>query len=109
MAVQNGEKYLPDYVLYMWHGKWLAFLIQVLLHVKVEVLKDEIYFVLSVHDVHQVDDTRMVQLLQQRHLPDGSARYSLVGVLYLYLFKGNNLKKREKMSESMAQSMFNCV
>jgi hypothetical protein len=33
----------------------------------------------------------MVQFLEQRHLPDRRTRYALIGVLYLYLFQGNNL------------------
>lgn len=103
MAVQDGEEHLPDDGLNMWHRQRLALLIQVLLHVQVKELENEIDFIFSMHNIEQVDNAWMVQLLQQGHLSYCGTRYSLIRMLYLYLFQGNNLYNQEKaMSESMA-------
>ena len=89
--MENGEEHLPDNVLDVLHRERLAFLVQVFLHVEVEELEDEVDLVLAMDDIQQIHYARMVQLLQQRHLPDRRARYTLVRVLYLYLFQSNNL------------------
>ena len=91
VAMENGEEHLPDNVLDVRHREWLALLVQVLLHVEVEVLEDEVDLVLAMDDVQEIHYAWMVQFLEQRHLPDRRTRYALIRVLYLYLFQGNNL------------------
>ena len=103
VAVQDGEEHLPDDGLDMRHRQRLAFLVQVLLHIQVKELENKIDFIFSMYNVEQVDNAGMVQLLQQGHLSYCGTRYSLVRMLYLYLFQSNNLYNQEKaMSESMA-------
>ena len=65
VTVQNCKKHLPDHVFNVLYCKWFAFLIKIFLHIEVEVFKDEVYLVLSVHDVNEVDNAWMVELLQE--------------------------------------------
>ena len=84
--MENGEEHLPDNVLDVPHREWLAFFVYVFLHVQVEELEDEVDHSPVIDDIQQIHYARMVELLQQRHLPDRRAWYTLVRVLYLYLF-----------------------
>lgn len=60
--------------------------VEVLLHILVEVLKDEEEAVLTVNDILEVDDVGVVfEFLQHSYLADGSARNSVVLVVNLDL------------------------
>ena len=63
MTMQNCKKHLPNDMFNMLYCQWLAFLIKIFLHVEVEELKDEVYLVLSMDDVNEVDNTGMVKFL----------------------------------------------
>jgi hypothetical protein len=64
-------------------GQRLSLCVKEFFHIKVEIFEDQIDFILPVNYVHQIDDARMIKFLEQRHLPDGCARNSLVRVLDL--------------------------
>ena len=60
MAMQQALKHLPNDGLGMRERHRVAFLIQVLLHVQVEILKDKVELVLSVDDINQINNSWVV-------------------------------------------------
>ena len=52
-------------------------LLQILLHVHVEVFEDEVKFIIAMHDVEQFNNVWVVKLFEERDLADGSARNAL--------------------------------
>jgi len=70
------------------------FLVQVLLHVLIEVLKDQEETVLrqTVNDIQQLDNVVvLLKFLQHSDLSDGCARNPIVAVVNLYLFDGDDV------------------
>jgi hypothetical protein len=59
MAVKKCLENLPYHRLYMWYSKGLAFVIKILLHIKVEVFKNKVDSVLTMNNVHQTNDSFM--------------------------------------------------
>jgi len=68
-----------------------TFLVKILFHVQIEVLKDQVNLILAMDDVHKVHDTRMVQFLKERHLTDGCAGNAFIRVLYFDFLQSDHL------------------
>ena len=67
------------------HG--LAPFIQVLLHVLVEILENQVELVVAVYNVEQVDNGRVVELSEQCDFANGGAGDTFIAVLYLDFFE----------------------
>ena len=65
----------------------LAPFIKVLLHVKVEILENQVELVVAVYNVEQVDNGRVVELSEQCDLTNGCAGDSFIAVLDLDFFE----------------------
>ena len=75
----------------MWNGQRSTLTIKIFLHVQVEELEHEVNFILTMHDVHKVDDAWVIQFLQQRHFTDRRAWDALVRMLNFDFLKSNKL------------------
>jgi hypothetical protein len=71
VAVQQALQDLPDDGASLRNRHGLAAPVQILLHVKVEKLEDQVELVVAVHDVEQVDDGSVVELTEQGDLSNG--------------------------------------
>ena len=73
--------------------KSFILIVKVLLHIEIEVLKDEKQAViLAMNNFYQVYNVRRPsQLLQNSYFADGSARYSIVTMVNLNLLDCDNL------------------
>lgn len=56
-------------------------------------------------DVHEIHNARVVKLLQQRHLTNGSAGNTLVRVLDFDFLYSDNLKKKEKVRNARDEKL----
>lgn len=94
VAVDEPLQKLVQQVFHRMSWKWTTHLVQILLHVEVEVLEYKIKLVLSMHDVLQVDDMRVLQFLEESDFSDGCARNTFICVLKSDLFQGNDLNTK---------------
>lgn len=89
VAEKGALQQLVQDVLHLLRLHRLPQLVQILLHVLIEVLKDQEQAVAlkSMLDLLQAHNIRVVaQLLQDSNLTNGCARNSIVAMVYLYLF-----------------------
>ena len=91
VAVHQPLQQLVHHALGLVGREGCAPLVQVLLEVQVEELENQVQLVLPVHDVLQLDDVRVAQLLQQRNLADRSRGDALVRVLQANFLEGANV------------------
>lgn len=100
VAVQEALEHLPDDRASLRNSHRLAAAVEVLLHVEVEKLEDEVEPIFAMNDIDEVDDVDVAQLTQQGNLADRGAGNALVGVLNfdflncyrLKLIRNGNLK-----------------
>ena len=100
VAVQEALEHLPDDRASLRNSHRLATAVEVLLHVEVEKLEDEVEPIFAMNDIDEVDDVDVAQLTQQGNLADRGAGNALVGVLdfdflncyRLKLIRNGNLK-----------------
>ena len=65
MAMYKSLKQLVHHMLHLRRRQRSPFLVQVFLHVKRQELENQKQLVVAVHDVFQLDNIRMVKLLQK--------------------------------------------
>lgn len=78
VAVQQALQHLPDDRASLGDGHGLAAAIEILLHVEVEKLEDQVELVVAVNDVEQVDDGSVAELTEEGDLADGRAGNAFV-------------------------------
>lgn len=95
VAVQQALEHLPDDRASLRNRHGLTTLVQILLHVQVEKLEDQVELVVASHDVEQVDDGRVVELTEQGDLADGRAWDTLIRVFDLDFLQRYSLVELE--------------
>ena len=91
VTVEQPLEDLPDDAPDLVERQRHSLLVQVVLHVPVEKLEDQVQLVPRVEHVQQIHDERVVELLQQGDLADGSRRDTFVGVFDLDFLEGHDL------------------
>lgn len=64
MAVEQAYQQLFHKMLHLGRGQGSSIFVEILLHINVEIIKDEVELVLAMGNVLQLNDVRVLQLLQ---------------------------------------------
>jgi len=64
MAVEKAHQQLFHKMLHLGRGQGSSVFVKVLLHIYVEIVEDEVELVLAMGNVLQLNDVRVLQLLQ---------------------------------------------